>query len=79
MDFHVKGDYKRVVLYVVTVVLVLFLLKYILPFFLPLLFAFLIVLPLQHFCQKRESRQRERGKWKHHLIKKGFMAGVRCG
>ena len=75
MDFHVKGDYKRVVLYVVTVVLVLFLLKYILPFFLPLLFAFLIVLPLQHFCQKREIRQRERGKWKHHLIKKGFMAG----
>lgn len=74
MDFFARGDYQRVVLYLLTSVSVLLVLKYLLPYFLPLLVAFLIVLPLQHFCQGRE---RKAGKSRHKTKagQKGFMAG----
>lgn len=55
MDFLARSDYQRVVLYILTSVSVLLALKYLLPYFLPLLVAFLIVVPLQRFCQRREK------------------------
>ena len=77
MDLWVRSDYQRVVLYIVTSVSVLLALKYLLPYFLPLLVAFVIVLPLQHFCQRREKHQYLSGKKKlqNKTVKKGFMAG----
>lgn len=64
MNFLLRGDYQRVVLYILTSVSVLLALKYLLPYFLPLLVALLIVVPLQRFCQRREKSGQ-----------KGFMAG----
>ncbi|MCD8039552.1 MAG: AI-2E family transporter [Lachnospiraceae bacterium] len=52
------GDYRRVLLYIVTCVSVLLALKYVLPYFLPLAAALLIVMPLQHFCRRREEKSR---------------------
>lgn len=74
MDFLTRGDYQRVVLYIMTSVSVLLALKYLLPYFLPLLVAFLIVVPLQHFCQRREGR-RGTGSRRAKSGQKGFMAG----
>lgn len=72
-----RSDYQRVIIYIVTSVSVLLALKYLLPYFLPLLVAFLIVLPLQHFCQKREKKSRSACEHRHKAktVKKGFMAG----
>lgn len=64
MNFLLRGDYQRVVLYILTSVSVLLALKYLLPYFLPLLVALLIVVPLQRFCQRRQKSGQ-----------KGFMAG----
>ena len=64
MNFLLRGDYQRVVLYILTSVSVLLALKYLLPYFLPLLVALLIVVPLQRFCQRRKKSGQ-----------KGFMAG----
>lgn len=69
-----KSDYQSVIIYIVTSVSVLFVMKYLLPYFLPLLVAFLIVLPLQHFCQKRE-RISQVHSHKAETVRKGFMAG----
>lgn len=69
MDFLARRDYQRVVLYILTSVSVMLALKYLLPYFLPLLVAFLIVVPLQRVCQRRERAFGiRRGQ-------KGFMAG----
>lgn len=77
MDLRVRGDYQRVIIYIVTSVSVLLVLKYLLPYFLPLLVAFLIVLPLRHFCQKREKSAFSvgTGQNKSRTVKQGFMAG----
>lgn len=82
MDFLARKDYQRVVLYILTSVSVLFILKYLLPYFLPLLIAFLIVVPLQRFCQRRENpfagradRTEERRRVRNKSGQKGFMAG----
>lgn len=77
MDFFRRSDYQRVLLYIMTVVSVLLVLKYLLPYFLPLVFALLVVVPLQRFCQKREQALRESGKQRHTPGNngKGFMAG----
>ena len=56
MNFWARDDYQKVLLYVVASVSVLLILKYLLPYFLPLLVALLIVVPLQHFCQRREKK-----------------------
>lgn len=74
MDFFARSDYQRVILYIMTSVSVLLALKYLLPYFLPLLVAFLIVLPLQHFCQRREKRA-GKSNCKRKAGQKGFMAG----
>ena len=66
MDFFVRKDYQRVVLYIATMAFILFALKYLLPYFLPLGVALLVVVPLQRFCIKRG---------KAHNGGKGFMAG----
>lgn len=55
MEFLARNDYQKVILYIMTIVSVLLILKYLLPYFLPLLVAFLIVVPLQRFCQRREK------------------------
>lgn len=55
MNFFVRGDYQRVILYVLTSAAVLLAIKYLLPYFLPLLVALLIVVPLQRFCRGREK------------------------
>ncbi len=70
MDFFMRSGYQRVILYIVTSVSVLAMLKYILPYFLPLLFAILLVVPLQRFYLKREASV-----IKHCLNNNGFMAG----
>lgn len=87
MDFLSKSGYQRVVLYILTSVSVLLGLKYLLPYFLPLLVAFLIVVPLQRFCQRRESsfrsgapRTEDAGvewtdRYRNRSGQKGFMAG----
>lgn len=85
MGFLARGDYQKVVLYIVTSVSVLLILKYLLPYFLPLFFAFLVVVPLQRFWRKREKRRYERRRGGQHLKEtgrirrrggqKGFMAG----
>lgn len=77
MDFFVRSDYQRVVLYILTSVSVLFALKYLLPYFLPLLVALLIVVPLQRFCQRREKPFRAVGnsRSRNRTGQKGFMAG----
>lgn len=89
MDFLARSDYQRVVLYILTSVSVLLALKYLLPYFLPLLVAFLIVVPLQRFCQRRErafhmdtlerentgSRDNNRIRIRNRSGQKGFMAG----
>jgi len=54
MNFLIRNDYQRVVLYILTSVSVLLVLKFFLPYFLPLLVALVIVVPLQRFCQRRE-------------------------
>jgi predicted PurR-regulated permease PerM len=64
MNFLLRGDYQRVILYILTSVSVLAALKYLLPYFLPLLVALLIVVPLQRFCRSRNRSGQ-----------KGFMAG----
>lgn len=64
MNFLLRGDYQRVILYILTSVSVLVALKYLLPYFLPLLVALLIVVPLQRFCRSRNRSGQ-----------KGFMAG----
>lgn len=75
MEFLARRDYQRVLLYILTSASVLLILKYLLPYFLPLLVAFLIVVPLQRFCQRRERSiwrgRRRRGR----TGQKGFMAG----
>lgn len=90
MDFLARSGYQRVVLYILTSVSVLLALKYLLPYFLPLLVAFLIVVPLQRFCQRRENtfRAGETGagmdetagaggqnRGRNRSGQKGFMAG----
>lgn len=84
MEFLARSDYQRVVLYILTSVSVLLALKYLLPYFLPLLVAFLIVVPLQRFCQRRESSVRADrteqetvggGRPRERQGQKGFMAG----
>lgn len=75
MDFFVRKDYQRVLLYIITSVLILLVLKYLLPYFLPLLLALLIVVPLQHSYQKREGFQKNRHNKKYNKNGKGFMAG----
>lgn len=78
MDFLARKDYQRVVLYILTSVAVLLALKYLLPYFLPLLVAFLIVVPLQRFCQRRERSlggRRGNGRIRNRSGQKGFMAG----
>lgn len=87
MDFLARSDYQRVVLYILTSVSVLLALKYLLPYFLPLLVAFLIVVPLQRFCQRRGRTfhidtvvAENTGSGEHNSIRnrsgqKGFMAG----
>lgn len=76
MDFLARSDYQRVVLYILTSVSVMLALKYLLPYFLPLLVAFLIVVPLQRFCQRRERSLGIRdGRSRNRSGQKGFMAG----
>ena len=77
MDFLARSDYQRVILYVLTSVSVLLALKYLLPYFLPLLVALLIVVPLQRFCQRRETafRAERRDRARNRSGQKGFMAG----
>lgn len=79
MNFLARSDYQRVVLYILTSAAVLLAIKYLLPYFLPLLVAFLIVVPLQRFCQGREKAFKAAGsdshKNKSRLGQKGFMAG----
>ncbi len=76
MDFLARSDYQRVVLYILTSVSVMLALKYLLPYFLPLLVAFLIVVPLQRFCQRRErSLGIMDGRSRNRSGQKGFMAG----
>lgn len=87
MDFLARSDYQRVLLYILTSVSVLLALKYLLPYFLPLLVAFLIVVPLQRFCQRRErtfhmdragadnTGIRENSRIRNRSGQKGFMAG----
>ncbi|MDE5696699.1 MAG: AI-2E family transporter [Lachnospiraceae bacterium] len=87
MDFLARSDYQRVLLYILTSVSVLLALKYLLPYFLPLLVAFLIVVPLQRFCQRRErtfytddvegvsAGTRENNRVRSRSGQKGFMAG----
>lgn len=78
MEFLARRDYQRVVLYILTSVSVMLALKYLLPYFLPLLVAFLIVVPLQRFCQRRESSfgiGGGRGRTRSRPGQKGFMAG----
>ncbi|MDE7201208.1 MAG: AI-2E family transporter [Lachnospiraceae bacterium] len=87
MEFLARSDYQRVVLYILTSVSVLLALKYLLPYFLPLLIAFLIVVPLQRFCQRRERTSgtgivetenngtRGNDKNRSRSGQKGFMAG----
>lgn len=77
MDFWQRKDYQRVVLYIMTCVSVLFLLKYILPYFLPLVVSLLIVVPLQHFCKRREEKILAKGKCcrLYRSNGKGVMAG----
>lgn len=70
MDFFARRDYQRVVLYILTSLSVLLILKYLLPYFLPLLFALLLVVPLQRFYLKREASVKKRRR-----NNKGFMAG----
>lgn len=55
MDFLVRKDYQRVLLYIFSVFFILFVLKYLLPYFLPLGIALLIVVPLQRFCAKKSK------------------------
>ena len=77
MNFWARDDYQKVLLYVVASVSVLLILKYLLPYFLPLLVALLIVVPLQHFCQRREKKLQAAGKHMRRAKtgQKGFMAG----
>ena len=69
MDFLVRKDYQRVLLYIVSVILILFALKYLLPYFLPFGVALLIVVPLQRFCIEKSKDG------KVHNGRKGIMAG----
>lgn len=75
MDFLARRDYQRVLLYILTSVSVLLILKYFLPYFLPLLVAFLIVVPLQRFCQRRERSFRGDHRRRNRSGQKGVMAG----
>ena len=77
MNFWARDDYQKVLLYVVASVSVLLILKYLLPYFLPLLVALLIVVPLQHFCQRRGKKLQAAGKHMRRAKtgQKGFMAG----
>lgn len=87
MDFLARSDYQRVVLYILTSVSVLLALKYLLAYFLPLLVAFLIVVPLQRFCQRRErafhmdrmesenTGSGDNSRIRNRSGQKGFMAG----
>lgn len=70
MNFLVRSDYQKVIIYISMSAAVLLAIKYLLPYFLPLLVAFLIVLPLQRFCQRRGKPF----KGANHG-QKGFMAG----
>lgn len=66
-----REDYKKIILFIMTVVSVLFTMKYVLPYFFPLVIAVLIVVPIQSFCMKKNSRNKN-------VIKKngkGVMAG----
>lgn len=83
MNFFTRGDYQRVVLYILTSTAVLLAIKHLLPYFLPLLVALLIVVPLQRFCQRREKVHRGGSQDNGNVKKghksrsgqKGFMAG----
>lgn len=75
MGFLARGDYQKVVLYILTSLTVLMILKYLLPYFLPLLLAFLVVVPLQRFCRKREQKLRAQGRTRRRAGQRGFMAG----
>lgn len=77
MDFWKRSDYQRVVLYIVACVSVLFILKYILPYFMPMVVSLVIVIPLQHFCRKREEKSIQKGKYVrlYKSSKKGVLAG----
>lgn len=70
MDFFIRRDYQRVLLYIIISASVLLALKYLLPYFLPLLVALLIVVPLQRFYQKHGNSRR-----KQNRNGKSFMAG----
>ena len=66
MDFLMRKDYQKIILYIITIVSVLLCIKYVLPYFLPLIIAVIIVVPIQKFCMKRNNIKKNG---------KGFMAG----
>lgn len=70
MNFFVRSDYQKVILYISMSAAVLLAIKYLLPYFLPLLVALLIVVPLQRFCLKRGKHFKD-----NNHGQKGFMAG----
>ena len=72
MDFFVRRDYQRVIIYIISSIVILYVFKYMLPYFLPLVVAWLIVIPLQKFCEKKHIVQKN-GKG---VIAGGVLFGI---